>query len=461
MFLRLKQELSFIYLDNGISVYYGNSELNKLIVSQNNKSMYEFFEFIKEGRSKIEIEKYNMESEFKNEIVEYLLKNKYAVWEKTNTHKKSRTELFINTYPQTNFSEISEKIKKTKILIIGVGTAGSYILEILTKLGFSNFFIIDGDNVSFENVEAQFYSHKDVGKKKVEILKLRYSEVNIFTKSEYVVNYKELQGIILDNNFDFIINCADDFNIMINLLNDRKNNVFKSIILESGYAPLRHQTYKITTNREAHTLLEDILKIKSELGDKKNLITNSGSIFNAWLSSFSISKIIFDHILEFETSDFAEFDFFQNRYFLGNSYNKDCFDIFSSYVQENMKYTSKDIENEVINKDNIFQLTYSKEKTTGIENERYIQEFLKSKYDIKTLEKIEDVSLLLLKNININMKYDTERIDEFFIEFIKENFDFDIEKLNYIIKNRIVEHSNRNTYKQQIIKKNWRKVHNI
>ena len=42
MRLRLKKELCFVYNHEGIEVYYGNAQLNKLITTENNSSFFKF-----------------------------------------------------------------------------------------------------------------------------------------------------------------------------------------------------------------------------------------------------------------------------------------------------------------------------------------------------------------------------------------------------------------------------------
>lgn len=65
----------------------------------------------------------------------------------------------------------------TNILIIGVGTATSYVLEILSKLGIKKFTLIDGDQVEKRNLEAQNYSNDDIGNYKVRSLEKNMEDI--------------------------------------------------------------------------------------------------------------------------------------------------------------------------------------------------------------------------------------------------------------------------------------------
>ncbi len=56
------------------------------------------------------------------------------------------------------------------ITIIGAGAIGSFACLQLAKMGCSNIMVWDHDEVSIENMNSQFYRHKDIGRPKVEAL---------------------------------------------------------------------------------------------------------------------------------------------------------------------------------------------------------------------------------------------------------------------------------------------------
>ena len=75
--------------------------------------------------------------------------------------------------------------------------------------------------------------------------------------------------------------------------------------------------------------------------------------------------------MEFDVSEYGEFDFMQNRYYLGSKYNKISFDLYSRTLQKNMKYSSFQLDNELkITEDNIFTIdTKNSIKENDITNE--------------------------------------------------------------------------------------------
>lgn len=57
------------------------------------------------------------------------------------------------------------------ITVIGAGAIGSFTVLALAKMGFENITVFDDDTVEVENLNAQFFRHKDVGTSKVEALR--------------------------------------------------------------------------------------------------------------------------------------------------------------------------------------------------------------------------------------------------------------------------------------------------
>ena len=55
--------------------------------------------------------------------------------------------MFVNTFPQKFYQDYEIKVSEQRIIIIGLGTAGSYLVEVLGKLKFNHFVLIDGDCV--------------------------------------------------------------------------------------------------------------------------------------------------------------------------------------------------------------------------------------------------------------------------------------------------------------------------
>lgn len=68
------------------------------------------------------------------------------------------------------FDLIPEKCLDTQITIIGAGAIGSFTALCLAKMGFWNLTVWDFDKIEIENMNAQFYRFRDIGRPKVQAL---------------------------------------------------------------------------------------------------------------------------------------------------------------------------------------------------------------------------------------------------------------------------------------------------
>lgn len=140
----------------------------------------------------------------------------------------SRTELLIG-------QEGIEKLKKSKVVIFGIGGVGSYVVEALVRAGIQKFVLVDNDDVSLSNLNRQLIATtKTIGKPKVEIAKQRILEIN--PKAEVDI-YKEFfmpntEGI-LDRTVDYIVDAIDTVTAKIELV-IRANNLQIPIISSMG-----------------------------------------------------------------------------------------------------------------------------------------------------------------------------------------------------------------------------------
>ena len=143
-----------------------------------------------------------------------------------------------------------EKIKNTKILLVGVGGVGGFTLEALVRTGFLNITIIDGDIIEESNLNRQIITNQEnIGNLKVEEAINRYTSIN----SE--INIKAIDVMLTKDNFkeyineyyDYIIDACDDLAIKVELVRyARKNNI--KIISALGTGKRLNSAYlEITT----------------------------------------------------------------------------------------------------------------------------------------------------------------------------------------------------------------------
>ena len=142
-----------------------------------------------------------------------------------------------------------EKIKNTKILLVGIGGVGGFTLEALVRTGFLNITIIDGDIIEESNLNRQIITNQEnIGNLKVKEAINRYTSIN-------KVNIKAIDVMLTKDNFkeyineyyDYIIDACDDLTIKVELVRyARKNNI--KIISALGTGKKLNSAYlEITT----------------------------------------------------------------------------------------------------------------------------------------------------------------------------------------------------------------------
>ena len=142
-----------------------------------------------------------------------------------------------------------EKIKNTKILLVGVGGVGGFTLEALVRTGFLNITIIDGDIIEESNLNRQIITNQEnIGNLKVEEAINRYTSINKVNINAIDVmltkdNFKEY----INEYYDYIIDACDDLAIKVELVRyARKNNI--KIISALGTGKRLNSAYlEITT----------------------------------------------------------------------------------------------------------------------------------------------------------------------------------------------------------------------
>ena len=106
-----------------------------------------------------------------------------------------------------------KKIKKSKVLIVGLGGLGCPVAEYLCRAGVGTIGLIDHDKIDLSNIHRQsMFTTKDINKYKVKVVSDRVKKINpnIRIKSfKKKLNRSNIE--ILINDFDIIIDGTDNF----------------------------------------------------------------------------------------------------------------------------------------------------------------------------------------------------------------------------------------------------------
>ena len=72
-----------------------------------------------------------------------------------------------------------EKIKKTKVIIFGIGGVGGFVAEALARCGVGQVDLVDNDVINLSNLNRQIVAlHSTIGKYKVDVMKERILDIN-------------------------------------------------------------------------------------------------------------------------------------------------------------------------------------------------------------------------------------------------------------------------------------------
>ena len=113
-----------------------------------------------------------------------------------------------------------EKLKASKVLVIGLGGVGGYIVEALARAGVGCIGLVDNDTIKESNLNRQILATKDsIGKLKTDVAKERILSINptcdIKTYSETYPN----KDIDIEN-YDYIADAIDTITSKIQLVKD-------------------------------------------------------------------------------------------------------------------------------------------------------------------------------------------------------------------------------------------------
>lgn len=120
------------------------------------------------------------------------------------------------------------RLKKSKVLIVGIGGVGGSAFEMLVRSSIGTIGIVDYDTFEETNLNRQILSlYSNIGEYKVEFAKKRAADIN---NNCNIITYNKLVNKdFLDNlndNYDYIIDACDDINAKVLLVKYAiKNNI--------------------------------------------------------------------------------------------------------------------------------------------------------------------------------------------------------------------------------------------
>ena len=125
-----------------------------------------------------------------------------------------------------------EKLKNTKVLVLGLGGVGSYAVEALVRSGIGSIILVDYDTIDITNLNRQLMTYRNnVGNLKTKELADRIKTINSSCNVE-IINEKitsETVLNLLDLEPDYIVDACDTIDVKKKLILECKKNNIKLI----------------------------------------------------------------------------------------------------------------------------------------------------------------------------------------------------------------------------------------
>lgn len=116
-----------------------------------------------------------------------------------------------------------DKIKKSTVLVVGLGGVGGYAVEALVRSGVGNLIIVDYDTIDISNLNRQIITNtNNIGKLKTEEMRKRIISINPEARVD-VVNVKidsDNLEEIFKYKFDALIDCCDTIMVKEGLIRE-------------------------------------------------------------------------------------------------------------------------------------------------------------------------------------------------------------------------------------------------
>ena len=143
-----------------------------------------------------------------------------------------------------------KKIKRAKVLIIGIGGLGCPLLSYLASSGIGNIGLVDHDKIELGNLNRQIlFDTSDLGKYKVSQAKVKikkiYNQINIKI-FKIKITKKNIKSILKE--YDIICDGTDNFNTRL-LINDycKKN---KKILISAAISKFDGHLFKFNFKKK-------------------------------------------------------------------------------------------------------------------------------------------------------------------------------------------------------------------
>ena len=136
-----------------------------------------------------------------------------------------------------NVKGISEKLKKAKVCILGLGGLGSNIAILLARSGIGYLKLVDFDIVEASNLNRQQYRISHIGMKKTEAIRTIIKEINPFVEVEILNKKVDRENILsIVGDVEIVVEAFDVAETKAMAIEELLINGNKMLVSASGMA---------------------------------------------------------------------------------------------------------------------------------------------------------------------------------------------------------------------------------
>ena len=140
---------------------------------------------------------------------------------------------------ERNVKGISEKLKKVKVCILGLGGLGSNVAVLLARAGIAYLKLVDFDIVEASNLNRQQYRISHIGLKKTEAIRTIIKEINPFVEIEVLNKKIDRENILsIVGDVEIVVEAFDVAETKAMAIEELLTNGNKKLVSASGMAGL-------------------------------------------------------------------------------------------------------------------------------------------------------------------------------------------------------------------------------
>lgn len=170
-----------------------------------------------------------------------------------------------------------ENIQASHVCIVGIGGVGSWVAESLARTHIGELTLIDLDHIAESNINRQIHALSNtLGQAKTLAMAERIQQINPDCKVHCIDDHLSCENIIqyILHDFDYVIDCCDQFRIKAALIDYCKSNKIHCITVGGAGGrvdPSRIQLSDMTRSEGDALLSKTRKQLRTQHGFSRNL----------------------------------------------------------------------------------------------------------------------------------------------------------------------------------------------